>query len=145
MDTPIANTFISACEAGNLVDTEETLRSWRRSADGSMYSPSPNADHPLQAGLIAAAEKGHAGIVKLLLASGFRVSPGQSLQIGVRTGSERFVIPDVVLAASASQSAAVFQAMVDVGWDINQSAGLTGDALRWALFGQHLYRVLGCG
>ncbi|KJA14181.1 hypothetical protein HYPSUDRAFT_220612 [Hypholoma sublateritium FD-334 SS-4] len=114
MDTPITKAFVSACQAGDLAEAEAALSSWRSSADGNMHVPSSNADHPLQAGLVAAAEKGHAGIVKFLLESGFRVSP------------------DVVLAASKSQSSAVFQAMIDAGWDINQSAGLTGDALSHA-------------
>ena len=107
------------------------LNKWKSSEDGMTHSPSANADHPLQAGLVAAAEKGHADIVKLLLDNSLRVSPGQSLHVGMPiTVCERSVIPDVILAASQSQSAAVFQAMIDAGWDINQSAGLTGDALR---------------
>ncbi|KJA14183.1 hypothetical protein HYPSUDRAFT_49388 [Hypholoma sublateritium FD-334 SS-4] len=116
MTAPIANAFLSACEAGDFVEAEATLNSWRSSSDGNTHVPSSNADHPLQAGLVAAAEKGHASIVALLLKTGFHVSP------------------DVILAASKSQSSAVFQAMIDAGWDINQSAGMTGDALRWARF-----------
>ncbi|THV01798.1 ankyrin [Dendrothele bispora CBS 962.96] len=72
-------------------------------------------DHPLQEGLTVAAQNGNSTIVKYLLGNGFIMSP------------------DAIIAASKSQSVEVFQAMIDSGWNINQSAGHTGDALSHAV------------
>ncbi|KAF9552382.1 ankyrin [Agrocybe pediades] len=104
--------FTDACAAGNVEGVERMLEQWKKSFPGQ--GATAISDHPLQAGLIAAAESGQGEVVRSLLNSGFEVSP------------------DVILAASESGSTQVFQAMIDCGWDINQSAGHTGDALSHA-------------
>ncbi|KAF4622410.1 hypothetical protein D9613_009570 [Agrocybe pediades] len=104
--------FTAACSAGNVEAAERMLEQWKKASPG--LGATAISDHPLQAGLIAAAESGQGEVVRSLLNSGFNVSP------------------DVILAASTSESTEVFQAMMDRGWNINQSAGHTGDALSHA-------------
>ncbi|KAF4621996.1 hypothetical protein D9613_009561 [Agrocybe pediades] len=104
--------FSTACSLGKLADAKRMLSGWREMHAGQ--GATSISDHPLQAGLIMAAENGKGDVVEFLLNDNFRVSP------------------DVILAASRSQSTQVFQAMIDSGWDVNQSSGHTGDALSHA-------------
>ncbi|KAK7451689.1 hypothetical protein VKT23_012367 [Stygiomarasmius scandens] len=108
MSTTFSERFTLACANNSLEEVQLILAECTTTA-------SALHDHPLQEGLIVAARNGNSTIVKYLLGNGFTVSP------------------DIILAASKSQSVDVFQAMIDSGWNINQSAGHTGDALSHAV------------
>ncbi|KAF5334562.1 hypothetical protein D9758_015788 [Tetrapyrgos nigripes] len=97
-NTSTLQKFASACANGNLKEVQSILA-------GFTATRSTLHDHPLQHGLIVAAENGHDEIVKYLLGNGFRYLLSED----------------------------IFQAMINSGWDINQSAGHTGDALSHAV------------
>jgi len=69
---------------------ENILAEWKNSTSSvSDHEATFTSDHPLQEGLVAAAEHGQGDIVKHLLSNGFRVSPGYS--------TERFSYPAIEL------------------------------------------------
>lgn len=98
------SSVLEAAKEGNLDSVKSLLDQWR--SDDSLAGPTA---HHLRWTLIEAAQSNHSTLVSYLLEHGAEIDP-------------------VVLsnAAAKKSSAAVWQAFLDHGWDINKSDCSTG-------------------